>query len=94
MKKLPLSSSDSWLSSEAELEVRNTAPSPVTRSFSWMSKGGIGVPPFTRVSAPERQESSTSSRNAAADPRTSCSSSASSRRDPPRCSAPASAWPE
>ncbi len=94
MKKLPLSSSDSWLSSDAELEVRKTAPSPATRSPSRISKGGMGVPPFTRVSAPERQASSTSSRKAAADPRTSCSSSPSSSRLLPRCSAPASAWPE
>ena len=94
MKKLPFSSSDSWLSSEAELEVRNTAPSPATRSPSWISKGGMGVPPFTRVRAPERQASRTSRRKPAAEPRTSCSSSVSSSRVLPRCSAPASAWPE
>ncbi len=49
---------------------------------------------FTRVTAPERQASSTSRRTPAGEPATSVFSSSSGSSVPPRWSAVASAWPE
>src|SRR5260221_311866 len=56
-----------------------------------MSNGGALWPPFTRVSAPERQASTARTRNVAADPRTSCSSCRRSKCVPDMCSASAAA---
>ena len=59
VKKEPRSSADSWATSDAELEVRMASPSEPGRAGTSKSRSA-GLAPFTWVSAPEWQASSTS----------------------------------
>ena len=59
-----------------------------------MAKAGPGVPPLTRVTAPERQASTTSTRVRAGEPARSSLSSPMSNRVSARWSEAASPWPE
>ena len=74
LKNEPLIESDSCACSLAALAVQNTTPSAASVSPSAIGNGAATWPPLTRVSAPERHASTTSKRNAAGEPRTSCSS--------------------
>ena len=86
--------SDSCESSPAALELRMAMPWAPSGGSMRTSKLGETRPPLTRVTAPERQASMTSTRAVAAEPATSARSSCVARRVPARCNDSASAWPE
>ncbi len=86
--------SDSWASSPRVEADRMANPSATGSVGVGRAKAPVAVSPLTRVAAPERQASTTSSRSSAEEPETALRSSSQGRLVPLRCSERASACPE